>query len=91
MVKKKSEDKKEKPAPKKTAKTSNDEVIVVEKYSISELLESNKVKPLDAVGFLNYYGLTENFKKEIEYGEVIVRFSKGEFNDMFERYIKREI
>ena len=90
MVKKKSEEKKEKPSPKKINKLPEVK-IDIEKYSISELLEVNKIKPLDAVGFLKYYGLTEDFRKEIEDKEVVREFSKGEFADMYERYMKRGI
>ena len=94
MVKKKSEEKKEKTVPKKTVKPKadiNSLGMEVKKFSLSELLQKNKIKPLNAVGFLNYYGLTENFNKEIENREVSVKFSEGEFNDMYERYMKRGI
>ena len=65
--------------------------INVEKYPITELLEKNKIKPLNAVGFLNYYNLTEEFKLAFETGECNIKFSEGEFNDMYERYNQREI
>lgn len=92
MGKKKTEEKEDKPSPKKTVKSVQKNVVIdVEKYSISELLEMNKLKPLNAVGFLNYYGLVEDFRKEIENKESVVKFSKGEFDDMYERYNKREI
>lgn len=94
MVKKKSEEKKEKTVPKKTTKPKIDVGSLgmeIKQFSISELLQKHKIKPLDAVGFLNYYGLTEEFKNEFETNEVKTKFSDGEFSDMFERYMKRGI
>lgn len=93
MVKKKNEDKKEKPSVKNSIKKDKIEEVVIdiEKYSITELLEKNKIKPLHAVGFLNYYGLTDDFRREFENNVVITKFSEGEFKDMYERYNKREI
>lgn len=88
MAKKKKEEEKIKPSPKKTNSKPN---IPIEKYSLKELFENNNIKPLNAVGFLSYYGLTENFKKEFEDNEITVKFSEGEFKDMYERYIGREI
>ena len=76
MAKKKKEDKEEK---------------LSEEYSISFLLEKNNVKPLYAVGFLEYYDLSEDFKKEFEIGEVNKKFSEEEFNKMYKEYIEREI
>ena len=90
MAKKKTEEKKDSPSPKKTAKVKKVDVNI-EKYSISELLEKNKIKPLYAVMFLEYYGLEEEFKKEFENNECVVKFSQGEFDDMYERMIRREI
>lgn len=94
MVKKKSEEKKEKPSPKKNIKTANvieENNVDIEKFSISELLEKKGIKPLKAVGFLNYYGLEDVFRKEFENKGVVVKFSEGEFDDMYKRYIEREI
>lgn len=94
MVKKKSEEKKEKTVPKKTIRPKVDVKSIgmeVKKFSLSELLQKHKIKPLNAVGFLNYYGLAEEFKNEFESNEVNVKFSDGEFNDMYERYMKRGI
>lgn len=90
MVKKKNEEKKTK-TPIKSEKTISKTKINVEKYSLNEIFEKKNIKPLDAVGFLNYYGLTENFRKEFEDNECIVKFSEGEFDDMYKRYIEREI
>ena len=88
MAKKKNEEEKTKPSSKKTNLKQN---IPIEKYSLTELFEKKGIKPLSAVGFLSYYGLTENFKKEFEDNEITVKFSDGEFDDMYERYIGREI
>lgn len=88
MVKRKKEETNTKPSQKKTNSKPN---IPVEKYSLNELFEQNGIKPLNAVGFLNYYGLTENFRKEFEDKEITIKFSNGEFKDMYERYIGREI
>jgi len=90
MAKKKKEEIKEKPSLKKTD-DSKGVNIEIEKFSISELLEKYNIKPLNAFGFLNYFGLTEDFKKEFETKKANVKFSEGEFNDMYERYMKREI
>lgn len=87
MAKKKKEEEKIKPSPKKI----NQKSIEIEKYSLNELFEKNNIKPLNAVGFLSYYGLTDKFKEEFENNEIIVKFSNGEFNDMYERYMRREI
>ena len=62
-----------------------------EKFSISELLEKNNIKALNAVGFLNYFGLSEDFKEEFETGIAKIKFFESEFNDMYKRYIEREI
>ena len=91
MAKKKKEEIEDKPSPKKTTKPIKTAPISIEKYSISELLEKNNIKPVNAVAFLNYYGLSEEFKKEFEGEEVAVKFSEGEFDDMYERFMKREI
>ena len=93
MVKKKNEEKKEKTVPKKTMKKVDVGISgkEIEKFSLSELLQKHKIEPLNAVGFLNYYGLTEEFKKEFEGNDTNVEFSNGEFNDMYERYMKRGI
>lgn len=93
MVKKKSEEKQTKSPSKKidTVKSIPKGEINIKKYSILELFEKNKIKPLDAVGFLEHYGLTKSFEQEMGSEEKIVEFSNGEFNDMFERYMKREI
>lgn len=93
MVKKKNEDKKEKPSQKKTMKSEivTEDTIKIEKFSISELLAKNSIKPLNAVGFLNYYGLEDDFRKEFESGKKLTEFSEGEFEDMYKRYIEREI
>lgn len=93
MVKKKNGDKKEKPSVKRTTKKDKIEEVVVdiEKYSITELLEKNKIKPLHAVGFLSYYGLTDDFRREFENGIITNKFSEGEFKDMYKRYNEREI
>jgi len=91
MVKKKKETKKEKPSPKTKVNKIEEKTIEFDEYSISELLEKNRIKPLNAVGFLNYYGLTEDFRKEVEENICINKFSIGEFKDMYERYVKREI
>ncbi len=87
MAKKKKEEKKEE----KPQKEKVIENVEVEKYSISELLKNNKVVALHAVGFLNFYGLSEDFKKEFVTGEVDIKFSEEEFNEMYKRYIEREI
>lgn len=64
----------------------------IEKYSIGELLELNNIRPLKAVAFLDYYGLTDQITKEVENnGEGVIKFSKGEFDDMYERYNNRRI
>lgn len=92
MVKKKKEEKTEKTLKKKTINEKTNvkrKDIEIEKFSISELLEKNNIKPLNAVGFLNYYNLSEEFKKEFETRQAVVKFSEGEFNNMYERYIKR--
>lgn len=93
MVKKKNEEKKEKPSQKKPVKTNKieDANVEIEEFSIAELLAKKSIKPLNAVGFLNYYGLDEDFKKEFENRIVINKFSEGEFDDMYKRYMKREI
>ena len=92
MVKKKKEEQKEKPSQKKPVKKNKiEEVVEVEEFSIAELLEKNNIKPLDAVGFINYYGLSDDFRREFETNMIINKFSEGEFNDMYERYMKREI
>lgn len=92
MVKKKNEEKKEKPSQKKPVKKNKiEEVVEVEEFSIAELLDKNNIKPLEAVGFLNYYGLSDDFRREFENNIIINKFSEGEFNDMYERYMKREI
>ena len=88
MARKKKEEEKTKPSPKKINSKPN---ISIEKYSLKDLFEKNNVAPLNAVVFLNYYDLTENFRKEFENDEITVKFSDGEFNDMYERYIGREI
>lgn len=90
MAKKKNEEKKTKTSS-KIEKTIPKADVNINKYSLYELLEMKKIKPLNAVGFLNYYGLADSFKKEFEDNDVIVKFSEGEFDDMYERYIKREI
>ena len=90
MVKEKQKEKKTK-SPKKTKQSNSEEPISIEKFSLNELFEKNNIKPLQAVGFLGHYGLSENFKKEVETGTIIVKFSEGEFNDMYKRYIEREI
>ena len=91
MARKKKEEQNEKASTKKVS----DEIIPseknVEKFSIYVLLENHNIKPLDAVGFLEYYGLVENFAKEMAEGDAVVEFTEEEFNDMYERYIKREI
>lgn len=93
--KKKNEDKIEKPPQKKTTKkpktSIKEDKIEIEKFPLSELLGKYKIKPLKAVGFLTYYGLDEVFKKEFESQENIIEFSEGEFEDMYKRYIEREI
>lgn len=93
MVRKKSEDKETKSSPKKTntVKSIPKGEINIKKFSIIELFEKNNIKPLDAVGFLEHYGLTEIFEQDIGKEENIIEFSNGEFKDMFERYMKREI
>ena len=94
MAKKKNEETEiEKPLKKTTPKKSQqkNDVEVVETFSISELLKKFDVKPLMAVGFLNYYGLSEDFKKEIENEEEGIKFSEEEFDNMYKRYIEREI
>lgn len=89
MVEKGKEEVKTGTKTKKKTKQKNKEI--VEEFSISELLEMNQIKPLYAVGFLDYYGLTEDFKKEFETEEVMTKFSEKEFSDMYENYMKREI
>lgn len=91
MAKKKKEEVKEEVPQKPNKIQLNEGVVEIEKFSISELLEKNEIKPRSAVGFLEYFGLTGQFKKEFETGEVEIMFSEGEFDDMFERYMKREI
>ena len=99
MAKKKTEEKLEekvdekidKPLTKKNKPKKENEVINIKKYPVSELLEKHNIKPLNAVGFLEYYGLTEDFKREFEKEENKVKFSEGEFEDMYERFIRREI
>lgn len=96
MVKKKKEEEtKEKPVEKKTIKEKKDAKVKVvkdvETFSISESLEKMNIKPLDAVGFLNFYGLSEDFKKEFETGKADSKFSEEEFSEMYKRYIEREI
>lgn len=90
MVKEKQKEKKTK-SPKKTKQSNSEEPISIEKFSLQELFEKHKVKPLQAVGFLGYYGLSEYFKKEFKNDEYVIKFSEGEFNDMYRRYIEREI
>lgn len=90
MVKKK-EDKKNKPSQKTTKSKVIYDVIDVDMFSISELLEKNKIKPINAAGFLNHYGLTEQFMREVENNEQIIKFSESEFSDMYERYLERKI
>lgn len=90
MVNEKQKNKKTK-TPKKTIENNSEEVIEVKKYSLQELFEKHNIKPLQAVGFLGHYGLSENFKREFETDECVVKFSEGEFNDMYRRYLEREI
>lgn len=91
MVKKKKEEGKQTPQ-KKTSKNNSKEVSInIEKYSLSELLKKHRINVLNTVGFLNYYGLNEDFKLEFETGESKNKFSEGEFEDMYKRYIEREI
>ena len=85
------EKKKETKSKTTTKKKTNKQVGEIEKFSISELLGKNQIKPLFAIGFLDYYGLSEDFKKEVENNEKIIEFSDEEFNNMYEEYIKREI
>lgn len=91
MAKKKKEESVDKPSPKKATKTVKTAPINIRKYSISELLKKNSIKPVNAVAFLNYYGLSEEFKKEFEGKEDIVKFSEGEFDDMYRRFMERGI
>lgn len=92
MVKKKKEESKEKTSEKKTSKkTTAVKKDDVEKFSISELLEKNNIKALTAVGFINHYGLNDDFKEEFETGESVIKLSENEFDDMYKRYIEREI
>lgn len=94
MAKKKNEDKKEKPSQKRVTaskKPMKQEEVDIEKYPVHVLLEKHKVKPLNAVGFLTYYGLDEVFRRDFENQEMSIMFSEGEFVDMYERYIEREI
>ena len=90
MVEEKKKETKTKTTTKKktSEKPVNDDV---EKFSISELIGKKKIKPLYAIGFLNYYGLSEDFKKEVENNEKVIEFSEKEFDDMYENYMKREI
>ena len=90
MVKKKIKDKEEK-TPQKKTKIASASSVDIDVFSISELLEMKKLKPFNAIGFLEYYKLTEVFKKEFESGEASVKFSEGEFEDMYNRYLQREI
>lgn len=96
MAKKKKEEEvvEDKPSSKKKVSKVNIQKtapINIEKYSISELIEEYKIKPVDAVAFLNYYGLSEQFKKEFESNESEIKFSEGEFEDMYKRFMEREI
>lgn len=94
MAKKKTEEKKTETSVEKTTTPKvqqKKEVENVEKFSISELLKKNTVKPIYAVGFLNYYGLSEEFKKEFETDEEVIKFSEEEFDEMYKKYIEREI
>ena len=90
MVKKKKEEEKT-PQKKTNKKTVNEVGITIEKYPISKLLEKNKINSFNAVGFLNYYGLSEDFRLEFETGKSVNKFSEAEFEDMYERYLEREI
>lgn len=86
MVKKKKEEVKDKPSPKKTVEV----VEKIEKYPIAVLFEKNNIRPMNALGFLKFYGLSEDFAKEHE-GIELDGFSQEEFMDLYERYMKREI
>ena len=89
MAKKKKEEKKIEEPKEKTIK--KEEVVEVEKFPVSQLLENHKIKPIYAVGFLEHYGLTDDFKKEFEDSRIINMFSVEEFENMYDKYIKREI
>ena len=92
MAKKKKEEKEEETPKKKPVQKKKEEgKINIKKFSISELLENYQINPLNAVGFLNYYGLSEEFKKEFETKEKVVEFSESEFENMYKRYIERKI
>ena len=90
MAKKKKEETEDKSSPKKVSKAVKTVPINIEKFSISELLAKNNIKPVNAVAFLNYYGLSDEFKKEFE-GKEIIKFSEGEFDDMYKRFMERGI
>lgn len=91
MVKKKKEKEDKIIDEKPIKKKENDNIEDIEKFPISKLLEKNNIESFHAVGFLNYYGLTEDFKIEFETGDSISEFSDEEFDDMYKRYIEREI
>jgi len=93
MVKKKKEESKKETSEKKTIneKTTSKKVMDVEKFSISELLEKNTIGALNAVGFLNHYGLSDEFKEEFETGNAVIKFSEEEFSEMYRKYLEREI
>lgn len=91
--------KKEETTEKKIKKSSKKSSVPIINYDeireeptpIVELLVNAKASKHLITGFLNYYGLLEDSKKEIATGETVCNITQSEFDDMMKRYKEREI
>ena len=91
--------KKEETSGKTTKKSSKKSSVPIINYDeireeptpIVELLVNAKASKSLITGFLNYYGLLEDSKKEIATGKIVCDITQSEFDDMMKRYKERKI